>query len=102
MADVTIRTNNRPRDLLYWWDLTAKEQKEFDYLDTEDRQQEASFIRYKGWVYDLGDFMSTRGMPEFSPIAGWDGYQGDSYFSGTVVRWVKPHCEQVIIGTYMS
>jgi hypothetical protein len=57
MSDLTIKTNNVPRDVLCWWDLTKKEQAEFDYLDSEGRQNEAQFFRYKKWVYDLGEFV---------------------------------------------
>lgn len=28
-----IKTNNQPRDILSWYDLTPEEQKEFDYLE---------------------------------------------------------------------
>jgi hypothetical protein len=28
-----IVTNNQPRDILTWYDLTSEEQKEFDYLE---------------------------------------------------------------------
>ena len=93
MSDtITIKTNNVPRDVLYWWELTDTERAEFDYLDSEVAQSDASFFRHRGNVYDLGEFM-------ISPVKGWDGYHSDSYFSGMLVRYVED-CERVIIATY--
>ena len=45
-----IKTNNHPREVLTWYDLSPEVQKEFDYLE----EGEGSFFRYKGRVYDLG------------------------------------------------
>jgi len=98
MSALTITTNNQPRDIVYWWQLTAKEQAEFDWLDTADKQEAASFVRYRGEVYATGEFSTLRntGTPEFKT---WDGYHGDSYFSGVVLRYTRDH-ERVIMGTY--
>ena len=87
-----IKTNNQPRDILTWYDLTPAEQKEFDYLE----DGEGSFFRYKNWVYDLGEFMRF----DHTAIPGdWHGYASDSFFSGTLVRFTSDY-EQVIVGTY--
>lgn len=109
---LTIRTNNVPRDVLTWYDLTAKEQAEFDYLDTDDRQAEASFVRYRGWTYDLGEFMACPRSEQANPQmrdAGfhkWNGYAGDSFFSGVPFRYVDlgpvDDFEHVIMGTYYA
>lgn len=48
-----IKTNNQPRDILSWYDLTTAEQKEFSYLE----EGEGSFFRYEHCTYDLGEFM---------------------------------------------
>ena len=98
--EITIRTNGQFRDVVYWYELTEKERAEFDYLDSEARQ-EASFVRYRGWTYDLGEFMATRGMPEFSPLAKWDGYHSDSYFSGVLVRYGRDF-ERVLMATFYA
>jgi len=98
---ITIRTNNKARDVLSWHDLTDKERADFDYIDTEEQQLEASFVRYKGCVYDLGEFMTCRNMPEFSPITNWDGHFADSYFSGVLLRYVD-NFERVIMATYFA
>ena len=89
-----IKTNNQPRDILAWYDLTPEEQKEFDYL----KDGEGSFFRYKGWVYDLEEFMRV----DHTAIHGdWHGYASDSYFSGMLVRYTSD-CDQVIVGSYFS
>jgi hypothetical protein len=102
MADtLTIKTNRRPRPVLYWHDLTARERNQFDYLDTESAQESATFTRYRGWVHDLGEFQTTHGMPEFSPLTGWHGYHADSYFSGVLVRYTQDH-ESIVMATFFS
>jgi hypothetical protein len=91
---MTIKTNNVPRDLIYWCELTSKEQKEFDYLEDKSGEQ---FFRYKGNVYHLGEFQHT----EHLPFQGWNGYASDSYFSGVLIKLVSDY-EQVIVATYYS
>jgi len=74
-----IITNNHWRNLEYGYQLSESERAEFDYLEDIDS---ANFIRYKGRVYDLGEFMRA---PE--PLAtDWDGYRSDSFFSGVVIK----------------
>ena len=91
---LTIRTNNAPRELLCWDDLTTKEQGNFDYINDPES---ASFFRYRGCVYDLGEMLSAHGMP----LKGWHGYASDSYFSGIVIRLVDDG-ERIVCGTYFS
>ena len=87
-----IKTNNRPRDILSWYDLTPAEQKEFDYLE----EGEGSFFRYKNLIYDLGEFVRV----DHTVIPDkWHGYASGSYFSGVLVRYTSD-CEQVIVGQY--
>jgi hypothetical protein len=94
---MTIRTNNVPRDLLYWNDLTSKEQKEFDYLTENAVSDGLTFFRYNGAAYDLGSFQHTSHLP----FKGWDGYMSDTYFSGILVKYVNDY-EQIIVATYYS
>ena len=82
-----IKTNNQPRPILHWHKLSAKEKQEFDYMETPE---DASFFRYKGWTYTLGDFM-REGTPE-----GWDGCSTQSAWETVLVRIVDN--ESVIIG----
>lgn len=90
----TVITNGRPRDVITWQDLTPNEQRDFDYLDSDERREEASFVRYRGAAYDLGEF-----MPAPSDLAPWQGIEPDTYFSGVLIRFVD-HGESVIMGRY--
>ena len=100
-----LKCNWQARPVLAWYELTAKEQKEFDYLDSDDKQQDAQFMRYKGWVYDLGEFMwvakSIAPHPQRPNWEKFDGYASDSYFSGVLVKYVNDY-EEVIAATYYS
>ena len=104
MSDkMTIKCNNVPRDVLYWHDLSEKERKEFDYFASDATQAGASFFRYKGLVYDLGEYMridkTIAPHPQRPMWERFDGYAGDSFFSGTLVRYVDDG-ERVIVATY--
>lgn len=103
-----ITTNNIPRDIIDAYELTAAEREDFDYLDwpaIEDGRDSASFFRYRGRVYDLGEFSAdwgiTRGTGLSSDLQGWDGYQSDSFFSGIVVRYVEDN-ERIVVGTFYA
>ena len=75
-----IYGNNHCRDLLYWYDLTEKEQQDFDFTDRED----SSYFRYKGNVYTLGDIMRLSAGHPFGD--GFDGYHSEGFFSGILVK----------------
>jgi len=79
------------------WELTDKERAEFDYMSDIN---EGSFFRYKGAVYDLGEFMRVE---EGGPLEllGWHGISTDSYFSGTIIR-LSRDCESVTVGRIYS
>lgn len=100
---LTIITNNVPRGVIDAWELTEKEQKEFDYLDwskIEKGEDSASFVRYKGELYDLGDFMHTGNVEPFA--TDWAAYISDTFFSGILVRWCGEDFSQVVMGRYYS
>lgn len=100
MSELTVKTNNQPRDVLRWYDLTAKERAEFDYIDTEQKQDEAEFMRYLGSCHDLHDMERGLGMSEMpAQFKGWDNYKSDSFFSGILIRWVDEG-ERVIAARY--
>ena len=101
MDPITIVSNNVPRPILRDYELTPAERAEFDYLDwasIEAGRDSASFARYRGELYDLGEFQSPRGLPTDSPLTCWDGYQSDSYFSAVLIRYAS--AEEVILGRY--
>jgi hypothetical protein len=92
-----MKTNTVPRNLIYGYELTEKEKEEFDYLSAEEIDSH-EFFRYKDNVYDPSEFMRT---PENSELGKWDGYYGNSYFSGILIKYVND-CEQVIVARYYS
>ena len=98
-----IITNNVPRLITDAYELTADERKEFDYLNWEaidNGRDSASFVRYKGELYDLGEFVAWDN-PASPTRAGWDAYRSDSFFSGLVVRYCEDH-DYVVVGLYLS
>lgn len=97
--DITIITNNHPRDLLQWHELTDREKSEFSYTNGDD-STDYRFVRYRGECYDIHD---TEGPPSFAP--GWDMYISDTFFSGVLFKWLSPKLsvdEQVIVGRYYT
>lgn len=105
---IRIITNNVPRPVVDAYELTPAERAEFDYLDwaaIEAGSDSASFFRYRGTLYDLGEFSHdygiTRGTGLPEHLSRWDGYQSDSFFSGTLVRFVDDG-ESVVVGTFIS
>lgn len=114
MSKLTIHTNNVPRDVIHAWELTPEERAEFDYLSWEaiERGEDSrEFVRYKGQLLDLGDFVATApgpwnyGLPE--AFGRWDGYASDTYFSALLIRYARDECgrpdwERVVIGWYCS
>lgn len=97
-----IITNNVPRDVVEASELTPAEREEFDYIDWPKiavGEDSASFFRYKGELYDLGDCeMSTSPL---SPLAQWDGFYSETFFSAVVFRYVDEG-DRVIVGRYFA
>ena len=89
-----IITNNQPRLLLYGYELTNKEKQDFDYLDDTDSH---NFVKYKGNIYDVSEFISTYNMDS---LKDWDGYSSDSFFSGILIKYIDS--DTVIVGRYYS
>lgn len=89
-----IITNNVPRLLLDFCQLTAKEQKEYDALECPD---DYSYIRYRGDVYSLEEFMRTSKDSELR-AKGWDGYIGESFFSAVLIKIVEDDPDYVVMG----
>jgi hypothetical protein len=96
---MTIITNNVPRETIYGFELTEKEKEEFDYY-SPDELNDATFFRYKGRLYDLGEFMRFDSPTLFK---GWDGYSSDSFFSGVLVRYHMEdgyYTDKIVVGWY--
>lgn len=99
---ITVTTNNVPRPVLDAAELTAAERGDFDYLNwpaIERGEESASFFRYLGQTYDLGELQTTAGLGD--ALAGWDGYTSWTYFSGVAVRIVADG-DAVVVGRYFA
>src|SRR5271169_6117438 len=94
-------TNNKWRLLINWQDLTVGEQEEFDWINTEEKQSDASFFRYRKNVYCLDMFMLF-GKDQMNIAKGWQAYHSDSYFSGIVIKINPDDNEEIMIGTFFS
>ena len=95
-----ITTDHKFRDFLYGSELTDKEREDFEYIDPEEIGSR-DFFRYRGHIYDPGDFLRT-GQSEWCPFKDkWDGYISDSYFSGVLIKYSEDG-EQYQVGTYYS
>lgn len=79
----TIKCNNVYRWTLDWHELTPAEQKELDYVDTEEAQDDFRGFRYKGQIHDLAQFIRTDKDGEFE---AWDGIHALSAFSCLLVK----------------
>lgn len=103
MTDINVKTNNVPRPVIDAYELSAAERQEFDYFDwdaVERGELSPTFFRFKGELYDLGEFMVWDNPA--SPTRGhWDGYRSDSFFSGLVVRYCEDY-EWVVVGTFYA
>lgn len=93
-----IVTNNRPRPVLYWHELTLKEQKEFDWIENPENM--VSFFRYRGQVYCLNEVMKVEQSGELA-VRGWHGHIGESFFSSIVVR-LSDDGETLVVGLALS
>lgn len=96
---MTIKTNNKPRELFQGYTLTETERAKFNYYSPEELDS-ALFFRYKGWVYDFGEFMRVEKGGDLE-TANWHGVRADSYFSGLVVR-ICPDNESVVVGLVLT
>lgn len=88
MNNIKIMTNNKPRQLIYGYELSDKQKQDFDYIEDIDSHD---FVKYKGRVFDVGEFMITE-------LEGWDGVSGQSYFNGYLIKIVDS--DTVIMGRY--
>jgi hypothetical protein len=90
----TIKTNNVPRDILRFEDLTQRQQQEvIDSYGAADAADWTGFV-FKGQVWGLDEFARVTHMP------GWDGAAAQSAFHGVLVRLVGT--EQVVVGQMFS
>lgn len=92
-----IRTNNVPRFTVDGFNVPADVRADFDYVDWEAVDagtDSATFVQYLGRWLDIGEFMVT-------DIPRWDGIDIDTYFSGTLIRFVD-NGDAVVMGRVYS
>ncbi len=100
---LTIKSNGIARATVDAYELTPEERKQFDYLNWEaiDKGEDsATFFRYRGGLYDLGEFMRCEEDGHFAKL-GWDGYASDTMFSCLLVRF-RRNGDYVVIGRAYS
>ena len=83
MTELHVVTNWHKRPKIYWHELTKNEREQFDYIK-EDELEWFSGFRYRGSVYDLGEFEIA---PDIIKREGFDGWQTQSYFDGIAVMY---------------
>lgn len=93
-----IITNNQPRPLLDWSNLSEKEQAEFDWLGTEEEQCSAEFFRYKGQVWCLDEFTHT----STERFADWDGLHSTSAFTAVLIKFIHGLDDEIVVGRCYS
>lgn len=95
---MNIITNSIPRPILASYELPVEAVKEFDYYDNWQLDH-ASFFKYKGCYYDLASFTCINTHNE--TLKDWDGFSGDSWFTGILIRLANDN-KSVIVGRYYS
>ena len=90
-----IITDHKWKHFLYGYELTDKEKEDFDYIEDIDGHD---FFRYRGRVYDVGEFLVNHN--DLFPQE-WDGYTSDSFFSGILLK-IDPETNMYQVGTYIS
>ena len=99
----TIKTNNQPRPLKCLFEFSPKQQQsirsDFDWLK-DDLESTQGFFEYRGTIHHLQNFLRVNASSD-DATQGWDGYEADSYFTGTLVR-LTSDADFVVVGSYCS
>lgn len=103
---VNIITNGHERPVIEAHELTQKERKEFDYMDwdaLDAGEERETFFRYKGELYDIGEFMyiDPSMYPSHWGLEGWHGIKNESFFSGMLLKYSED-TEYVIVARYYT
>jgi len=110
MDEIKIVTDNKPRELKCFMDLSERERADFDYIKDADFYSQR-FVRYKGHWYDVNDtqLITTEpyrmgwDMPVAKDhiLAKWDAILWDTFFSAMVYKFSEDW-ESVIVGVYYA
>ncbi len=97
VGGLLVRSDRRWKDLVSGYDVPEDVRKsQFDWLD--DSENSDGFFKHHGTWYHLSQFMRVPPESELQ-MDGWDGYEADSFSTGTVVK-VSRDGEQYKVGTY--
>lgn len=94
---LTIKTDNKWHGFKYRNEVPAKVLK--DQFDYQDEDISDNFFKFKGTWYHTDQFM--RLDDRNGEMKGWDGYAGDSYFSGVLIK-LSSDGERYKVATYYS
>lgn len=94
---LTIKTDNKWHDFKYRNEVPEKVLK--DQFDYQDEDISDNFFKFKGTWYHTDQFMRLEDRN--GEMKGWDGYAGDSYFSGVLIK-LSSDGERYKVATYYS
>lgn len=85
MSDITIKTNKKPRESVYYPTGNARQDKQIEsayggLIDLDG----AEFVFYRDYPYFMGDCMRLEGNHSFGKY--WHGYFDDTFFSCILVH----------------
>ncbi len=97
---LTIKTDNKFKFFAYRADVPAKVlADQFSHLPEDSDDGLDNFFCYRGRWYHISDFMRIDNAA--TDLKGWDGYSGDSYFSGVLLK-VSRDGDRYKAATYFS
>lgn len=95
--ELTIRTDHKWKQFKYRYEVPAKVlRSQFDWLLEEAGFD--GFFKYLGTWYHTSQFMRIENN---EALAGWHGYECDSFFSGTLIK-ISEDGEMYQAGRYYS
>jgi len=92
---IKIYSDNKWKQFVYRNDVPKSVLKsDFDWEDSND-----GFFKYRNIWYHLSQFMKITDGSSF--YGDWDGYYGDSFFSGVLIK-LSDDGERYKVATYIS
>lgn len=93
---ITIKTNNVPRSILSFNDLSDYDKQEVLSFGMQDTDQWKGFM-FKDELYDLNDFaILSEGSEE--KALGWDGAAAQSASHAVLVKLDHKNFDSVVVG----
>lgn len=97
---MNIKTNNVPRPLLSYYELTEKQQAELGELEMDQVDSWKGFV-FKGMTFSLDEFLILSEGSEEKKL-GWDAAMGTSYFHAILVKLCESDLDSVVVGQVFS